>query len=381
MTIKRTIFWSHLSVGIFAGIVIFLLSASGVLLTYERQIIAWAENSAVSAAGAQERLSADELAARAIEQGAKPGNSLIVSNGEETAVRVSLGRRQTLLLDPYTGAQLQDAGSTTKRFFSAVTAFHRWFALEGENSAAGRAITGAANLGFFFLVVSGIYLWWPRAWKWALVKTKVLFRRNLPTGKARDYNWHHVFGIWALIPLFAITLSGVVISYPWASDLVYQVYGEAPPVRRGPPRGEDPLKGIAGTVSDPVSLQSILDKAAGRANGWNRISLTIPQATTPAVAVTIDTGNGVQNDLKETYVYSRETGDVIKEIGPTAGTAGQKTRVFLRFLHTGEIYGIIGQTLAGLASLAALFLTYTGFALAYRRLIQPLFFRRTPQGN
>ena len=58
-----------------------------------------------------------------------------------------------------------------------------------------------------------------------------------------------------------------------------------------------------------------------------------------------------------------------------AQTAGQRARSWFRFVHTGEQYGVIGQTIAGIASLAACFLVYTGLALAWRRLIRPLFRR------
>jgi uncharacterized iron-regulated membrane protein len=42
---------------------------------------------------------------------------------------------------------------------------------------------------------------------------------------------------------------------------------------------------------------------------------------------------------------------------------------WLRFAHTGEIYGLLGQTVAGLVSLGAVVLVYTGMALALRRLV------------
>jgi uncharacterized iron-regulated membrane protein len=48
-------------------------------------------------------------------------------------------------------------------------------------------------------------------------------------------------------------------------------------------------------------------------------------------------------------------------------TKGRQLRSFLRFAHTGEVAGIIGQTIAGLASLGGVFLVYTGLALAWRR--------------
>jgi uncharacterized iron-regulated membrane protein len=62
-------------------------------------------------------------------------------------------------------------------------------------------------------------------------------------------------------------------------------------------------------------------------------------------------------------------------IAPLRWIAGQKARTWFRFVHTGEQYGVIGQTIAGIASLAACFLVYTGLALAYRRLIRPVFRR------
>ena len=52
-------------------------------------------------------------------------------------------------------------------------------------------------------------------------------------GKARDFNWHNTIGFWSAIPLAIIVAGGVVISYPWATALVYRAYGEAPPAPAG----------------------------------------------------------------------------------------------------------------------------------------------------
>jgi uncharacterized iron-regulated membrane protein len=42
-------------------------------------------------------------------------------------------------------------------------------------------------------------------------------------------------------------------------------------------------------------------------------------------------------------------------------------RSILRFAHTGEVLGIPGQTLAGIVSLGAAFLVWTGLSLSLRR--------------
>jgi len=44
MTPRRFLFRIHLTVGWVAGLVILLMSVTGVLLAYKRQIIAWADH-------------------------------------------------------------------------------------------------------------------------------------------------------------------------------------------------------------------------------------------------------------------------------------------------------------------------------------------------
>ena len=46
---------------------------------------------------------------------------------------------------------------------------------------------------------------------------------------------------------------------------------------------------------------------------------------------------------------------------------GRRLRMYARFLHTGELFGLIGQTVAALCALATIILIWTGFALAWRR--------------
>ncbi|MGX1499252.1 putative iron-regulated membrane protein [Labrenzia sp. MBR-25] len=378
MSFKRIVFWAHLVVGVAFGLIILLMSATGVLLTYERQIISFAESRAVERPADGQLMTADELASAALANGAQPGNSLVLPRQEGAPVTLSVSRRENHLLNPYTGERIDTAAEGTKSFFGTVTALHRWFALSGDNRTIGRAVTGAANLGFLFILVSGFYLWWPKKWTWRIVKQNLLFRRNLPTAKARDYNWHHVFGIWALVPLFAVVVSGVVISYPWASDMVAAVFGPVSPAQTGQaasaaPQGQNRAQG------EPVSLQAIADELKQAEPDWRTLSIKLPNGRAARVMVTVDTGNGTQLSRQTTYTVSRVSGDVLGVSGAEDQPAGRRARMFLRFLHTGEVYGFVGQTLAGLASLASVFLFYTGFALAYRRLIQPLFRRRAQQ--
>ena len=142
----------------------------------------------------------------------------------------------------------------TRAFFSTMVSWHRYLAMTGESRATGRAITGAANLLFLFLVLSGMYLWWPRTWTWTQFRNVLWFRRGL-SSKARDFNWHNAIGFWVALPLAVIVYSGVVISYPWAGNMVYRVMGEAPPAPAAP-RPAAPASS-AGTTAAPTPQSTL----------------------------------------------------------------------------------------------------------------------------
>ncbi|WP_417469772.1 PepSY-associated TM helix domain-containing protein [Maricaulis sp.] len=382
MSFRRIIFWSHLSVGVAVGLIVFLLSATGVLLTYERQMLDSAEIRLSPEAMTGERLTVDELAAIAQQDGAQTQRSLVFHRDPARPVEISAGRGNTSLIHPYTGEPVESAAGPMQDFFRAVTSLHRYLAMSGEARETGAAITGAANLAFLFILVSGFYLWWPKAWRWSFIKLNVFFRTHLPSAKARDYNWHHVFGIWALVPLLAVVISGVVISYPWAANLVTRAYGEAPSSQRGPGPGPggnaDSREQELPPLQQTAALQDMFETARMSGRHWRTVTVALPTTpSAPSVEVTVDTGNGAQYDRKHLLTFDRSDGGLLTDVVVAqTQTPARRARIYLRFLHTGEVYGWWGQTLAGLGSLAALFLVWTGLALAWRRLVLPVWRKR-----
>ncbi len=325
MSFKRIIFWAHLVVGVAFGLVILLMSATGVVLTYERQIISYMESRAVIKPADAQLLSVDELATAVLANGGQPGNSLVLPRQDGAPATLSVSRRENHLLNPYTGERIDNAAEGTKSFFGTVTALHRWFALTGENRSLGRAMTGAANLGFLFILVSGIYLWWPKKWTWRIVKLNLLFRRNLPTAKARDYNWHHVFGIWSLVPLFAVVVSGVVISYPWASNMVAAVFGPVSPAATGHAAGEE-RQGQNRAQGEAVSLQAIADTLKQAEPDWQTLSVKLPNGQAARVVMTVDTGNGTQLSRQTTYTVSRVSGELLGVRARSMASSAKRSR-------------------------------------------------------
>jgi uncharacterized iron-regulated membrane protein len=222
--VRSTIFWIHLVCGVATGLVVLMMSVTGVVLTYERQILAWAERATFPPhAPGTARLTLEELVEAAkLRRPEFAPTTIMLRKEPDAPVVLGAGRSGSLYVDPYSG-NVEDPGAAGLRtFFSAVTGWHRWFNATGESRATAKAITGASNLAFLFLVLSGMYLWLPRMWKWAAFKTRLMFNPYATTAKARDFNWHHVFGIWSAIPLAVVVATATVFSYPWANDLVYR---------------------------------------------------------------------------------------------------------------------------------------------------------------
>jgi uncharacterized iron-regulated membrane protein len=106
-----------------------------------------------------------------------------------------------------------------------------------------------------------------------------------------------------------------------------------------------------------------------QASDWRTIILRLPAARDSDVTFTVDQGWGGQPQLRTTKVFDRKTGALVRSQSFADQNRGQRARTWLRFVHTGEFYGLPVQTIAGVASLAAAFLVWTGLALALRRLL------------
>jgi uncharacterized iron-regulated membrane protein len=367
MKLRTLLFWTHLTAGVTAGLIILTMSVTGVLLMYERQLIEWSDRGygSVAPGSGTTHLPIGTLLVRLAEQRPDLTPTAVTLRSESTAPATITADQTTLYLDAFTGRVLGEPSSGVRRAMSELRAWHRWLAMDGENRPLGKAISGWANLIFFFIVLSGIYLWLPRKWGWPSVRAIGWFRGSL-RGKARDFNWHNVVGIWSALPLALVVATAMPISFPWANALVYRIAGETPPPPAGAPRTNGGARQAARVHGD--ALNEIWARAEQQVPGWRSINLRLPAVPDAPAVFAIDRGNGGQPQLRSTLTLSASTGEVVRWEPFESQTLGRRLRSWSRFTHTGEYYGLIGQTVAGLVSAGAVVLVCTGLALALRRL-------------
>jgi uncharacterized iron-regulated membrane protein len=360
---RRILFWIHLSAGVVAGIVIFIMSVTGVILAYERQIMRWANREYRVESTTQQKLSTTEILAKL-----KNTPTAITFRSESgAAVEISFGRDRILFLNPYSGVALGESRSLPT-FFTRVENIHRWQGVSDANRPTGRAITGASNFAFFILVCTGPFIWWPKDWGWANLKKIILFRRGLG-GRALYWNWHNVFGAWCVVPLFIIVLSGVIMSYGWANNLLYRLTGNEPPAPPQSASSQQKPQGEGKPRSDLAPQESPFEKivaAAEQVPQWQSITVRISPARGP-LSVTADQGNG-RPDLRSQFMLDPKTGEVRQETF-SSYNSGRRLRTWARFSHTGEAGGFLGQTIAAVVAAAASLLVFTGITLSIKRLL------------
>lgn len=405
-TFRKVLFWTHLVSGLVAGLVIFVMSITGAALALQPQILLWAERDQrrVAIPVDQTRLGPQALLDLVVQQ--RPGltpTGLTLEHDPTLAAAVTLAdasaaERQrggasrprgpaqtTVYVNPYTGAILGqlDPSSGARRFFRVVTDWHRWLSVNGEGRTTARWVTGVSNAAFFILAITGVCIWVPRVWTWAAFRAVTFFRTGL-TGKARDFNWHNVIGAWSAPVLVVLTFSGMCISFPKTYDVIYAVTGIERPAAPG---GGRPGARAAGGRGERARAEGDAPREAsaprfeGLDRAWAQAEAQLPSWRSIAVrfearpradqtfTFTMNDRNRLSPMARSTATVDAASGAIVEWQPYESLTTGQRLRTWMRFGHTGELWGLPGQVIAGVASAGGCVLVYTGVALALRRFI------------
>jgi len=378
---RQTVFWIHLVAGLISGLVIAIMCFTGTVLAFEKQLVAWSERDARQIApppAGAARLPLDELRARlrTAQPEARP-QSLVVSSDPLAAVAFVAGRSPAFYVNPYTGDIRQATSTTLASFMRTMTDLHRYLGFDGKESRPrGKLITGICNLAFALLAVTGLYLWMPRSWSWRAVSPVIWFRQN-SAAKAREFNWHNVIGLWSAPVLIILTLTAVPISFRWGGTLIATLTGTPAPTDNaaGSLSSGSPAPKVPPPAADarPLSSEVLLTRVQTAFPAWQTITVRLG-ATPDVFSATVRESTAWPRTANTAVTLNSATGEVLLRTGYADQNAAQQVRSWTRFLHTGEALGLVGQCVAGLASLGGLLLVYTGIALSCRR----FFSRRAP---
>ena len=292
-------------------------------------------------------------------------------------VQLSKPRRAGILIDPYT-AEIKGR-SDRSPFFMVVFRLHRWLldSMKPGNEGIfwGRLIVGTSTLLFVFILLSGLFTWWPRKLKGLSKRFKISFRHGL---HRLFSDLHTVGGVYAFIFLLAMALTGLTWSFEWYRNGFYKVFGvevkEAPYSKQGK-GGKHEAKGGGRPHSTGKELAThTTPKAPTTYLLWDQVYQAVASRPTKyrEISISEDKAQGMLNTLgnifaSDTYIFDKETGE-IKEIDLYQDLKKDKTiRGWIYSVYIGAWGGLTTRILAFLAALFGASLPLTGYYLFFKR--------------
>lgn len=344
----------HLFLGLTAGAVIAIVCLTGAVLTFESDILLWirSELYRVEAAGPTVPVGAGLIAIQARLPEATISGITVYAESRRPW-EFNLGREGRAYLDPGTGAIIA-AGVRRPEFFVKAQEIHRWLLADD----AGRAIVGGSTIAFVFILLFGLIIWWPRTLgalrarinPFDLFSKHVSWRRTL-------HDLHVALGIWCLVPLLVMALTGLPEGYRWATRFLYVVTSSADQ----PP----PPTSTSDSTLPALTPDSALMLGMARLGDAKQWSVRMPTRRDGAIAVVSLPLDGWHDRVVDQVYLDRVTGEELRLDRWNDLTPGFRARRSIYPWHFGTIWGFPSKLVAFLACLFGASFPFTGF-LMYR---------------
>lgn len=294
-------------------------------------------------------------------------------------VNLSKPRRASVFVDQYTG---QITGNYERLgFFSTMFKLHRWLLdsanPHGDGVKIGKLLVGISTLVFVIALISGIVIWWPRARK--------NLRRSLSLSFSNGWRgfWkslHIAGGMYALIFVLAMALTGLTWSFDWYRSAFYAVAGvEHTPRNMGPAASEGRAGHDGESRGHHGEGHGRDHRGGGRRHSefgrWQQVYDQLKEQNPEASQITIgpenasvtigSTGNSRAADQ---YGYNRRSGEITLSAAYADANGADKLRGWIYSVHTGAFGGIVTRILWFLAAILGASLPLTGYYIWIKRL-------------
>ncbi|MBS0480473.1 MAG: PepSY domain-containing protein [Proteobacteria bacterium] len=344
--VKRFATSIHLWVGLTVGLAGCYLAATGGWLLLRPQSDALVSPYLVSARACPAAASFDRAiaAARGAYRGS-PVESLWWKADPRSSLMVRYHDDQQAYFDRCDG-HLLGVHSRWTGAFGFVEKLHR---LRFLPAAIANNVAGAVAIGMAVAMgLIGLFIWWPRrrsAWKAA-----VSFDPGL-TGRPRTRNRHSTIGAFVAPMLLLIAGTGVVIGF----DTIQALIG-ANTAKKLPK-----LKIAALPAGRPAAMDAAWRNMIAL-TGEMPLSATLkaPAKSQPAIEIYFNRARDAHREIRN-YVYAdAATGTIARYTPYDQLPAGQRAYQWILGLHQGAVGGLAGQLLSLAATLAIVYLGYSG---------------------
>lgn len=384
----------HLWLSVPFGILITLICFSGAMLIFEPEITRSIKSDVYYVGSSDgEPLPMEELMetvkATLPDSVSITGVTVFADRERTYQVNLSKPRRASLFIDQYSG----DITGRYERigFFSTMFKLHRWLLdsanPHGDGVKAGKLLVGISTLIFVIALITGVIIWVPRARK--------NFRRSMSISFKDGWRglWkglHVAGGMYVLVFVLAMSLTGLTWSFNWYRTAFYAVCGvEHTPRNFTQASGEktngDSRHNGEGRGSHRGGRRG--GHGEGRGEGrrhhsefgrWQQVYEELraqnpdaPQITIGSETASVTLGTTGNGRAADKYEFNRRSGEITPATKYADSLPADKLRGWIYAVHTGSWGGMLTRILWLLSALLGASLPLTGYYIWIKHLHHP----------
>lgn len=371
----------HLWLSVPFGILITLICFSGAALVFEKEVMELCHHELyfvkkVEAAPLPMEQLMTKVAATLPDSVSVTGVN--ISSDPERAYQVTLSkpRRASMYVDQYTGEIMGKYERAP--FFNFMFRMHRWLLDSMKQDGGifwGKMIVGTSTLMFVFVLISGVVVWWPRTRKALKNSLKIVANKGW---RRFWYDLHVAGGMYALVFLLAMALTGLTWSFQWYRTGFYKTFGvEVQPSmghgnaaanatakggkRDGKPEGREGRG--AHRYSPYTNWQQVYEQLAEANPDYKQISVSDGSASVAVPRF----GNQRGTDR---YKFNPRNGEITETTLYKDLDNSGKIRGWIYSVHVGSWGGMLTRILTFVAALIGASLPLTGYYLWIRKKIK-----------
>jgi uncharacterized iron-regulated membrane protein len=356
--------WLHLWLGLSSGIIVFIVSLTGMLFIFCDPIIDGLAYDSLYVQDVKEQKLSPEDILKAFKQQnpARKASYFVTYRDPKRTVKIASSTKDRDLqfswVDPYTGKVLNSGSSYD--FFYVIAHIHSG---EMPFGKTGHLIVEISVWIFLIELITGLILWCPKKWTKATrqqsftIKTKASFKRL-------NYDLHNVPGFYSLLPALLITITGLIVVNKPLNNATQKILGGTADayssMRDIKPEydGNRKFAPLAPVIKQLLATDPIFQEV--------RMSIVSKDSITSYYAIAAEEIGlkGIQNG--RIFSINRYTGKEIKL--PVSITKGLKIDDMTMNLHIGFWAGWYGKIFNFLFCMVCAALPVTGFIIWRGRL-------------
>ena len=368
---NQFLFNLHLILSIIFAVPLLVVGVTGAILSYQHELEELINLNAVKVEKTGEMLSVEQILQSFSEQtGVKQPARLVLPKSENEAIKIYANNNDAYLVDPYTAQIIgKDYGVA---FVRVAMSLHRnlGFALTGNKTAGevGKQIVGASTVAMIVLVISGVWLHFPRLKR----KFAEAVKPNFKLKKyALFHNLHTSFGVLSAAIYLIICLTGLMWSYRWYNGAVTELFVSEQNLPKetvqkdGAPAKAEGKKNVEYKFSDAQKAYEIF-----KSSGIEYKEFSLMLAAGDKINVRYyepDAPNTARPKMTAVNVKDGKMAEQKQTEGITVGMVKSTNYQ----LHAGYFFGIAGKILWSVVSLLMALFIFSGFYMTAKRAFKP----------